>query len=239
MGRRLLSSDKLFCPFCKKSFRQFKDYEGHYYIKEVLVDHFTKNALCPICHSDMRHRFVFQFLKEHTPLFYKPTRILHFAPEPLIEDELRKIASIDYITCDLNPPKEKNSVNIDMTNISFPDASFDAFLNIHVLEHIEDDHKAIRELYRILKVGGWGVIAIPIYGDITFEVANLDSEGRTRMYGIDQHVRLNGLDFFEKLQDVGFNVKIYSIDSVPGKYVDRTASSPHTESDKYLFYCIK
>ena len=80
------------------------------------------------------------------------------------------------------------------------------------------------------------MIAIPIYGDRTFEDPSLDDGGRERMYGTKVHQRLNGLDFKTKLVDAGFSVQVYSLDEIPGDYVDRNVTSPHIESDKYLFF---
>ena len=90
-----------------------------------------------------------------------------------------------------------------------------------------------------MKANGWALIAIPIYGEITFEDPELDCEGREKMYGIGDHMRMNGLDFKLKLSDAGFSVDIYSFDDVPGNYIDKSVKSPHLETDKYLFFCKK
>jgi hypothetical protein len=83
------------------------------------------------------------------------------------------------------------------------------------------------------------LIAVPVYGEETFEDPGLDYAGRERMYGVGDHMRLNGLDFKDKLSAAGFTVVLYSIDDVPGPYFDRSAVSPHLESDRYLFFCKK
>ena len=91
----------------------------------------------------------------------------------------------------------------------------------------------------MLKPGGAAILAVPTYGDVTFELQGLDYVNREKQYGTGDHLRLNGLDFADKLRDAGFVVDVISLFDLSGNFVDRTVSSPHTESDKYLFYCKK
>jgi predicted SAM-dependent methyltransferase len=216
-----------------------KPFEAFFYIKGELTDHYTKNGVCPICGSLMRHRFVITFLKNNTNLFDSKIKLLHFAPEPWISNLLKKQKNIEYIRCDICPSNYEGAIKVDITETQFLDDRFDVVIAIHVLEHIANDIKAIKELYRIIKPGGWALIAIPTYGEKTYEDNKLDHKAREKMYGMGDHMRMNGLDFKLKLSDAGFEVDIYSIDDVPGNYIDRTASSPNVESDKYLFYCQK
>ena len=229
--------NKLTCPVCGWHFRKMKPSKGSYYIKGQLVDSYTENSICPRCNSGMRHRFVFTFLVNNINILQSRIKLLHFSAEPPISRLLKRQSNIEYITCDVNPARD--AIKVDMTDIQFPDATFDAIISIHVLEHIRDDVKAINELYRILKPGGWALIAVPTYGDTTFEIPGLDYEGRMKMYGIGDHMRLNGLDLKTKLSDAGFSVDVFSFDDVPGRYIDRNVTSPHVESDKYLFFCTK
>ena len=152
---------------------------------------------------------------------------------------LKKQSNIDYVSCDIDPKQFPGSIKVDITRIQFIDSSFDAVICIHVLEHIQDDKKAIDELYRIIKPGGWALIVIPVYGDTTLEIRDLDYNGREKMYGTGEHMRMNGLDFSKKLTAAGFSVNIVSFDNVQGNYIDRSIVSPHVESDKYLFFCEK
>ena len=232
---------KLLCPICDFSDYNFSDYNGKYYIKGELVDHYTKDSICPNCRSDIRHRFIYKFLKESTDLFKVPTRVLHFAPEKWLATRLREMKNIDYIPCDIDPKKLDfvDAVHVDNTDISFDDNTFDAIISIHVLEHIEDDMKAIKETYRVLRSGGWALIAIPVYGKVTYEDKTLDAAGREKMYGLSEHIRMNGLDVVRKLEMAGFNVKTYELDDLGGQFYNNEVTSPHIESDKYLFYCVK
>lgn len=216
-----------------------KPFTESFYVRGELVDHYTDNAICPKCGSDIRHRFIFTFLMNNTDVLKVKTRLLHFAPEEGLFRFFEGRKNIDYVTCDIHSSNYPGAINVDIERMQFVDSSFDAVICIHVLEHIKDDIQAIKELYRILKPNGWAVIAIPIYGEKTFESPGLDSRGRERMYGAGEHMRMNGLDFELKLSEAGFSVKIYSIDDVPGSYIDRSVNSPHVESDRYLFFCKK
>lgn len=227
------------CPVCGGHFRRMKPYTGSYYIKGELIDHYTKNAICPNCNSDIRHRFIFTFLTNSTNLLKSKIKLLHFAPEERIFNFLNRQENVEYVTCDIDPSSYPGAIKVDITDIQFADGSFDAIICSHVLEHIKNDIQAIKELYRILKPNGWALITIPIYGETTFEEPELDYKGRKKVYGIGDHMRMNGLDFGLKPSNAGFSVTIYSTDDVPGKYIDRSVNSPHVDSDKYLFFCKK
>jgi SAM-dependent methyltransferase len=234
------------CPCCNGHFRKMTTHpklgrthreKTHYYIKGVLIERNIKNAFCPLCGSDIRHRLGAAFLKSNKDLLSSRMKVLQFAPEEGFYYFFNNKKNIEYIPCDINPGMEASRV--DITDIQFDDNSIDAIICNHVLEHIVDDIKAMKELYRVLKSNGWALITVPTFGEKTFEIPGLDPKDREKMYGFKGHVRLNGLDLKLKLLDVGFSVTIYSIDDVPGKYIDRNIKSQHTEVNKYLFFCKK
>jgi hypothetical protein len=227
------------CPICLGSFRAMKPFQGVFFIREKPIDHYTKNALCPRCRSDIRHRFAFRFLMEHSCLAPDKIKLLHFAPEICLSVRFRKVPSIEYVPCDLRPERFPGSVAADITDIPFDEAVFDGILSIHVLEHIPDEAKALSELFRVLKPGGWALIAVPIYGKSTFEASGLDAAGRLRMYGAEDHLRMNGLDIVGRMRQTGFNVQTVSFDNIPKNYINKTINTPHTKSDRYLFFCRK
>jgi SAM-dependent methyltransferase len=116
------------------------------------------NAKCPNCGSLERHRLLFHYLREKTSFFETGTvrKLLHFAPETMFQAIFRQMESIHYFPCDLHPEKYGEEVlRADITNIPFHDTSMDVIFCNHVLEHIPDDQKAIAELYRVTKPGGW------------------------------------------------------------------------------------
>jgi ubiquinone/menaquinone biosynthesis C-methylase UbiE len=98
---------------------------------------------------------------------------------------------------------------MDITNIPIDDDTYDTVICNHVLEHIPNDIKALKELFRVIKPGGWGSIQVPIKGDITDEDLSItDPEERTKRYGQSDHVRQYGKDFIDRLPLAGFTVSV-------------------------------
>lgn len=96
-----------------------------------------------------------------------------------------------------------------ITAIDFPDSSFDAVLCFHVLEHVADDRMAIREVFRVLKPGGWAILQVPITEPATREDPRIaTAEERFRAYGHPEHVRAYGPDYADRLREAGFHVTV-------------------------------
>jgi len=132
--------------------------------------------------------------------------MLHVAPERCLERQLRK--SFDSLSVDLEP--NRAMVLMDIRGMHFLDASFEAIVCNHVLEHIPEDRKAIAELYRVLKPEGWASIQVPIEGEITQEDLTVTQpEERERLYGQADHVRQYGSDFKFRLEEAGFSVSVF------------------------------
>ena len=92
----------------------------------------------------------------------------------------------------------------------FEDNFFDFILCNHVLEHIVDDTKAMKELYRVLKRKGTAILQVPINvgRDRTFEDNNITTKKeRIEKFGQYDHVREYGLDYYKKLESIGFSVE--------------------------------
>ena len=170
----------------------------------------TQNELeCPFCMSRPRHRTAFIYFNQRTDIFEaKPKRMLHVAPEPSLGPKFRSARSVDYLSADLDPSSAM--VQMDITDIHLTDNSFDVIYCSHVLEHIPDDRKAMRELARVLKPGGWAILAVPILRtDKTFEDPNIKTAmDRERIYGQSDHVRMYGPDFVDRLRESGFDVTV-------------------------------
>jgi SAM-dependent methyltransferase len=178
------------CPVCESSVHGFGVFE----------DKQRPNAVCPVCGSLERHRAVWMFLRTRTALLdpARRTRLLHIAPEWFFVEKLRKAPSVDYVTGDLfNPAAD---VKVDLMQIPFPDASFDAVLCSHVLEHVPDDRKALAELHRILRPGGWACLLVPMHDAPTDEDPTCaDPAERTRRFGQHDHLRIYGDDFADRV----------------------------------------
>jgi len=167
-----------------------------------------ENVLSPSTLSLERHRLLWLYLKNETNFFTAPLKVLHFAPEQAFYKRFRKLSNLDYTTTDLNSPLA--DVKADICNLPFEDASFDVIFCNHVLEHIPNDTKAMQEMYRILKPGGWGVFQIPqdLKRATTFEDDSItDRKKRAEIFGQYDHVRIYGRDYFDKLRSIGFTVE--------------------------------
>lgn len=186
-------------PIDGKRFRQFLPY-GY--------EHPRDNVLSPSTLSLERHRLLWLYLKNETDFFTKKHKVLHFAPEQAFYERFRKLTNLDYTTTDLNSPLA--DIKADIRNLPFTDNSYDIIFCNHVLEHIPDDTTAMKELYRVLKPGGWGIFQVPqdLDREFTYEDDNItDKKERARIFGQYDHVRIYGRDYFDKLRNIGFHVK--------------------------------
>lgn len=165
------------------------------------------NVLSPSTLSLERHRLLWLFLKNETDFFNKPLKVLHFAPEQAFYKRFKNLKNLDYTTTDLNSPIA--DVKADICDLPFQNNIYDVVICNHVLEHIQDDTKAMREIFRILKHGGMAVLQIPQDLDRakTYEDDSItDPQERAEIFGQYDHVRIYGRDFFDKLRTIGFKV---------------------------------
>ncbi len=207
MTRWWLRGDRFECPCCGGRFRRFQPHG----VKR------RENARCPGCGALERHRLQWLYLRDCTNLYTDRLRVLHFAPEISLQRSLRQLANLDYVSADLDSPRA--DVWFDICAIPYPQASFDVVLCSHVLEHVPDDRKAMRELFRVLKPGGWGLIQVPMDRNRaeTFEDWSVTAEAdRERVFGQRDHVRIYGNDYYDRLKEAGFRVE-------PDTFVQRLA----------------
>ena len=186
-------------PIDGKRFKSFLPY-GYENVRE--------NVLSPSTLSLERHRLLWLYLKNETSLFSQPTQLLHFAPEQCFYDRFRESELLHYTTTDLNSPLA--DVKADICNLPFEDDEFDMILCNHVLEHIPDDITAMKEMYRLLKPGGRAIFQVPLENDraVTFEDNTItDRAERARIFGQYDHVRVYGMDYFDRLRSIGFKVE--------------------------------
>lgn len=174
-----------------------------------------KNALSPSTLSLERHRLLWLYLKNETSIFTASLKLLHIAPEQAYYKRLKQQSNIEYTSLDLNSPIA--DVNADIKNMPFPDQEFDVVICNHVLEHIKNDELALQNVYRVLKHGGYAILQIPLDTNLetTFEDDSIiDPKERKKHFGQYDHVRVYGMDFFDKLNKIGF-------DSTPIFYADK------------------
>ena len=193
-----LKGNKYTDPIDNKSFRKFLPYG--YEIQR-------QNVLSPSTLSLERHRLLWLYLTNETNFFTSKKKVLHMAPEQCFLSRFKKL-NHEYITADLDSPIA--DVKADIVNLPFNDNSFDVIFCNHVLEHIQDDTKAMKELFRVMKKGGMGVFQVPqdLNRDVTFEDNSItDPKERAKIFGQYDHVRVYGRDYFDKLRSVGFKVE--------------------------------
>lgn len=193
-----LKGNKYTDPIDNKSFRKFLPYG--YEIQR-------QNVLSPSTLSLERHRLLWLYLTNETSFFTSKKKVLHMAPEQCFLTRFRKLDH-DYITADLDSPIA--DVKADIINLPFNDNSFDIVFCNHVLEHIQDDKTAMKELYRVMRKGGMGIFQIPqdLNRDVTFEDNSIsDPKERAKKFGQYDHVRVYGRDYFDKLRSIGFKVE--------------------------------
>lgn len=185
-------------PIDGKSFRKFLPYG--YGVQRP-------NVLSPSTLSLERHRLIWLYLKNETDFFTKNHKVLHMAPEQCFLSIFKNMQNLDYTTADLYSPIV--DVKADILDLPFEDNSFDVIFCNHVLEHIEDDRKAMSELYRVLKPNGTGIFQIPqdLSLETTYEDFSITSpEERKQHFGQYDHVRIYGKDYFDRLRNIGFKV---------------------------------
>lgn len=168
---------------------------------------------CPICGSAERHRGLWEYCCTEKIFEKEGLRVLHFAPEWGIYNKLSVMKNIDYYPVDIAPERYGYAIirdSVDITAIPYEDNYFDVIICSHVLEHIGDERTALEELKRVLKPEGTAFIITPYESDMdtTLECEEYNTEElRMKYYGHPEHVRLNGQDYFDRVQDVGFVVE--------------------------------
>lgn len=227
-ARVLFHGTRRFCPVCGRSARAFQRFG--------VVP--RSDARCPYCGSLERHRLLWRYLEQETTFFESAgTKMLHLAAERCFEPTFRKIVGSGYITADLLKPAD---VKMDITDIQFPDSSFDIVYCSHVLEHVPDDRRAMQELCRVLKPDGWAIVMVPITADkIVEDVTITDPQARERLFGKRDHVRRYGPDFADRLQEAGFTSKVVAAhDFLPADDITRIAVGS-TKRPEYIWHCTK
>ncbi|MGB2502355.1 MAG: class I SAM-dependent methyltransferase [Flavobacteriaceae bacterium] len=183
-------------PIDGSSYRKFLPY-GYQKLR--------KNALCPGTLSLERHRLLWLYLERKTSFLDDSIKVLHVAPEQVFYKKFKSFSHWDYTTTDLFSPLA--DVKADLCNLPFESNTYDLILCNHVLEHIPDDEKAIKEIYRILKPRGTAILQVPLNENrnTTFEDNSIeDPKERARIFGQYDHVRIYGKDYYDRLKSVGF-----------------------------------
>lgn len=196
-----------------------------------------ENAIAPDSLSLERHRLMWLFLKNKTNFFTDNLKFLHIAPEYCFIKIFKGMKNLDYLTADLISPWA--DVKMDVHDIPFEENTFDVVICNHVLEHVDDADKVMKEFYRVMKPGGWGIFQVPIdYNNpVTIEDRSVtDPRERERLYWQSDHLRLFGRDYGDKLTAAGFKVTENNfINEIDPKLVERYA----LDKNEIVYYCQK
>jgi SAM-dependent methyltransferase len=219
INRSFYYGNNVTCPICENNFKKFQ------------------GESCPKCGSSSRHRALWLFLKRKTDFFERDLKLLHFAPEHCFYKKLRDQKNINYTTGDICSPRA--IAKIDITNINYPDNSFDVIISSHVLEHVPNDCQAMKELSRVQKSDGWAIHLVPIdhSREKTYDDPLINTpEKREKIYGHHDHKRIYGLDYTKRLEINGFKPHIFKvIDYINENEILKFGLDPNIE----ICYCQK
>ncbi|NQT93595.1 MAG: methyltransferase domain-containing protein [Lentisphaerae bacterium] len=200
------------CPVCGYS-GPFRDWDA--------PTGYRENARCPSCGARERHRLqvlvMQQLAREHD---FAQMSMIHFSPSPFLRGPFGRMFG-QYTTADLEGDHVDH--NADLQDLPFEDGSYDVVFASHVLEHIAGDRKALAEIRRILRDGGFAVLPVPVIAPETVEYPEPNTAE-------SEHVRAAGPDYFDRYEALFSRVRIFRSDEFPEQYQlflheDRSARS--------------
>jgi hypothetical protein len=219
-----LRGEGVSCPCCGESFRAFADQNG------------KPGERCPRCWSVSRNRFLYLYLREEG-LIDPALHVLHIAPEEGIHRHYK--GSTGYVAGDLIPSvRVRQTMTVEA--LPFADDCFDLVLCSHVLEHVTDDRLALREFHRVLRPGGRALLQHPILltrATTDDDPSVTDPAERLRRFGQEDHVRLYGRDFDDRVREAGFDVDVVRLEErLTPETREAYAISDHPEMSGALLY---
>lgn len=212
----LYKGNNVSCPVCGRSYSKFLSYGSNVAFRE--------NVLCPYDLTLERHRLMWLFLKDHTDFFSaSKLNVLHIAPEQCFHQKFKNQQNLNYLTADLVSPIA--DMHFDLHDIPLEKDQFDVIFCNHVLEHVDDAHRCMEELFRVMKPGGFGIMQVPqdFNRSTTLEDPSIVTpEDREKYYWQKDHVRLFGRDYPDWLRKAGFNVEEFKKeDHYPIEFIER------------------
>lgn len=188
---------------------------------------------CPRCRAGERQRLLTLYFSK-IGLFNQVKNVLHVAPEYVLAKQFLNRSGIRYTSCDYAVGFAE--VQADLMNLPFKKNEFDFVLCCHVLEHVDDDKKAMAELFRVIQPSGILIAMVPFNKTRaeTYEDATITSPvERLKHFGQEDHVREYGLDFVTRLESAGFKVEtIEASDVIPISEWDKNGLM-----DEQIFVC--
>lgn len=205
-----------YCPICKTYSKEFlKTGKSYPVLKEKqIIGGGIRMSMCPVCKSIDRHRLTYLWLEKYFEEHNSQLNVVHIAPERPLVKYLSSLPNINYVRGDYFCPGytyTKGTVHMDIMQLTLEDNSVDLFICNHVLEHVKDDIVAMKEIYRVLKHGGYAILQVPysLNTEITENDPLSSPKERMNKYGQRDHVRLYGMDYPQRLKSIGFEVHTF------------------------------
>ena len=221
----------LYCSCCGMKFPHFRenDYlKMTYYYNPERYRGRKQDIICPVCGSLPRHRILSSWLEKHREVL--EGKVLYFAIEDGMKLWMNK-NRINYSSADLFRSAD---LNINIENTGLDDDSWNCVICNHVLEHVDDYKRALRELYRILKPGGLLICSFPIDESLDTVV---EDRAAIERFGQADHFRIFGNDSEEIIREAGF-----AVSRISGKDMSMSIlpiTGPADYDVNYLFLCKK
>ena len=230
---------EFYCPCCGYKLKKWMVFnpsgmENYIDIKRVKAN---VGTVCPVCQCFPRHRIIAYWLtKEGGANVLKNGNFVFFAPDSSLIKILRN-NKISFKSADLF---NKADLKVDIQNMDFNDESIGAIMCNHVLEHVEDYRRALKEIYRVLKKNGTLICTFPYLEDMseTYEDSTkVSKEERIEAFGQYDHCRIFGRDIYEVIKSFGFDVNL-----IQGKDFPKAIGpliGPADYDSNIVFVCTK
>ncbi len=212
-----------------------------YKANHLQSDVWHAHSICPRCESSIRQRLLWACLSEHQKFNHtnliQNKAVLHFAPEKCFRDFIKDKAAIyhsaDFFAEGYHYPNI--TYNLDISNMqSIADNTYDCLIACDVLEHVNNDQKALSEISRVLKPNGVCILTVPQkdHLEITDEDLSItDPKEREKRFGQSDHLRIYGFDFLNKIQSAGLQCDIVDEQYFGKDYVKKHVIFPEILSN--------
>lgn len=201
------------CVVCGRRVQRFLPYRDHWpdmppVLTELeVVGSDIENFECPACGCHDRERHLWLYLQAcGLERRFEGAHILHMAPERHLQRLISRARPAEYLMGDLYPTRGEIR-RMDLTQLDAAEGHFDFVIANHVLEHVDDDVKALREIFRVLRPGGQAILQTPFALRLPYkreDAAIRTAADRLQHYGQEDHCRLYGANFPGFVASFGF-----------------------------------